>query len=382
MVSRSTVKTSSWGAALAELGLDHPALLRLGSTRDLLERGHRIHEQRRSLEVRLFELQAEFDRLTTELDTATNDGIAVLDAVQREVTSYTSDLSGISDRLRDRLAVPCDSEAPTSGDDSFVEHHRFAEQYENILDMFSSFGMFDARSRTVRFQGDRGRVHQVPTFDTLMAHLLTDELRGYLADARDVSMIITPAVDPRVFAAVGKTVGFTNYAGLGAGGPSEGEACADFVRRLRVGESAGALADDLVRTSPFDGLRVSLYAQYTADGNSDREILGQGLPIELTGDDITMQSEDAAQAGVQARPLSPPEYLMLQAVRRRHGDQMLDDDAVNDRSETWFPQQTLSGAPGTLVARSVQRGLRFRAVELGKGAEGRGYRMAYAPLAA
>ena len=151
---------------------------------------------------------------------------------------------------------------------------------------------------------------------------------------------------------------------------------------MRVGESAGALADDLVRTSPFDGLRVSLYAQYTADGNSDREILGQGLPIELTGDDITMQSEDAAQAGVQARPLSPPEYLMLQAVRRRHGDQMLDDDAVNGRSETWFPQQTLSGAPGTLVARSVQRGLRFRAVELGKGAEGRGYRMAYAPLAA
>ena len=42
----------------------------------------------------------------------------------------------------------------------------------------------------------------------------------------------------------------------------------------------------------------------------------------------------------------------------------------------------LTGAPGTLVARSVPTGLRFRSVELGKGVEGRGYRMAYAPLAA
>ena len=45
----------SWGAALQELGLDHPALMRLGSTRRLLEQGHRIYEQRRSLDVRLIE---------------------------------------------------------------------------------------------------------------------------------------------------------------------------------------------------------------------------------------------------------------------------------------------------------------------------------------
>ena len=75
---------------------------------------------------------------------------------------------------------------------------------------------------------------------------------------------------------------------------------------------------------------------------------------------------------------------MLQAVRRRAGEGLLDADMLGSdaRSETWFPEHELTGAPGTLVARTVGTGLRFRSVELGRGVEGRGYRMSYAPLAA
>jgi len=380
-ITEPTAHTGSWGTALAELGLDHPALMRLGSTRDLLERAHRVHEQRRALQVRLVETRAALDKLELEFDTVTGEGLTLLDAVREEVASYTSDLSGISERLRDRLDTVDVGEVETLSDDSFASHHGLADQYEEILDMFSSFGMFDARSRTVRFQGAKGRVHHVPTFETLMSTMLTEELRNYLAGARELSLILTPAADQRVFAAVGKTVAFSNYAGIGGGSGSDAEACSDFVRRLRVADSSNVLTDDLVRSSPFDGLKVSFYAHYASD-SAGQELFAQGQPLDATADDITIQRDDAAEVGVDARPLTPPEYLMLQAVRRRHGQPLLDTGNGHAKSETWFPEQTLYGAQGTLVARSVQRSLRFRSVELGKGVEGRGYRMSYAPLAA
>ena len=369
----------SWGAALQELGLDHPALMRLGTTRQLLEQGHRIYEQRRSLEVRLVEAQAQMAAIQREYDVITGKGLVILEDIQREVNAYTADLSGISDRLADRLApeIPDTPEALT--DESFIQRHDLREQYDAILDMFSSFGLYDARSRTIRFQGAKGRVHQVPGFETLIAGVLTDELRTYLSTAKRVDLLVTPAADPRVFAAIGKTVSFNNYAG--ANGSSEGaEACADFVRRLRVGGGSGPLADELLRSGPFDGLRISLYAE---DGGPNRELRAEGLPLEAICEDIAVTSTDAAERGVDARPLTPPEYLMLQAIRRRSGQLLLDAEGDGrSRSETWFPEQELTGAPGTLVARSVATGLRFRSVELGKGVEGRGYRMAYAPLAA
>ncbi|MEM9464043.1 MAG: hypothetical protein AAGA90_01650 [Actinomycetota bacterium] len=370
----------SWGAALQELGLDHPALMRLGSTRQLLEQGHRVYEQRRSLEVRLVEAQAQMAALQREYDAITGKGLVILEDIQREVNAYTEDLSGISDRLADRLTPDIPDTAEMLTDESFIQRHELREQYDSILDMFSSFGLYDARSRTIRFQGAKGRVHQVPGFESLIANVLTDELRTYLATARRVGLLLTPAADPRVFAAIGKTVAFNNYAG--SNGSAEGaDACADFVRRLRVGGGgSGPLADDLLRTGPFDGLRISLYAE---DSGPNREVRAEGLPLEATCEDIAVTASDAAERGVEARPLSPPEYLMLQAIRRRAGQPLLDaetDGAV--RRETWFPEQELTGAPGTLVARSVPTGLRFRSVELGKGVEGRGYRMAYAPLAA
>lgn len=380
-MSTSAVPASpgSWGAALQQLGLDHPALMRLGSTRQLLEQGHRIYEQRRSLEVRLIEAQAELSALKKEYDTVTGRGLLVLEDIQREVTTYTADLSGISDRLADRLAPEIPDTPEVLSDESFIRRHSLREQYDAVLDMFSSFGLFDARSRTIRFQGVKGRVHQVPGFEALISTVLTDELRTYLSTARHVGLLLTPAADPRVFAAIGKTVAFNNYAG--SNGSAEGaDACADFVRRLRAEGGAGPLADDLLRAAPFDGLRVSLYAE---DGGATHELRAEGLPLEATCQDIAVTATDAAERGVEARPLSPPEYLMLQATRRRAGQVLLDTEADGAaRSETWFPEQELTGAPGTLVARSVPSGLRFRSVEIGRGVEGRGYRMAYAPVAA
>jgi hypothetical protein len=369
----------SWGAALKELGLDHPALMRLGSTRQLLEQGHRVYEQRRSIEVRLVEAQAQLAALQREHDAITGKGLLILDDIQREVASYTQDFSGISDRLADRLAPDVPDTPAVLSDESFVQRHSLREQYDAILDMFSSFGLYDARSRTIRFQGAKGRVHQVPGFEALMSAVVTDELRTYLSTARRVGLLLTPAADLRVFAAVGKTVSFNNYAG--ANGSAEGpEACADFVRRLRAASATVPLSDDLLRAGPFEGLRISLYVD---DSGATGEVRAAGLPLEATCEDIAVTTTDAASRGVDARPLTPPEYLILQAIRRRAGEDLLDAEGLGaTRTETWFPEQELAGTPGTLVARSAPTGLRFRSVELGKGVEGRGYRMAYAPLAA
>lgn len=368
----------SWGAALQELGLDHPALMRLGTTRQLLEQGHRVYEQRRSLDVRLVEARAQLEALVKEYDSVTGQGLLILEQIQHEVATYTSDFNGIADRLQEHLAPAVDETAPPMDDDSFIRRHDLRAQYDAALDMFSSFGLFDARSRSVKFQGVRGKVHQVPGFETLMASILTEEMKSFLSTARRVGLILTPVADPRVFAAVGKTIAFNNYAG--SNGPAEGaDACAEFVKRLRPTEGTQPLSDELLRSTPFEGIRVSLYAE---DGTPNAEVRAAGLPLEATQEDIGVTMSDAAERGVEARPLSPPEYLVLQAMRRRGGQDLLDRDAPDvARSETWFPQQELVGTPGTLVARSVGPGLRFRAVELGRGVEGRGYRMAYSPLA-
>ena len=375
----SSSSTGSWGAALADLGLDHPALMRFASTRALLEEGHRVHEQRRSLEGRLIEATTLVESLQREFEDITGRGIDILAEVQAEVTAQTADLNGIVDRLQEKLApaVPV-SDEPLS-DESFVERHQLKEQYDELLDMFASFGLFDARSRSVRFQGERGRVQQVPGFDALMSSLLTEQVRTYLATARRVSLILAPVSDPRVFAAVGKTVAFGNFTGTG-GGAEGAEACADFVQRLRMRKGDDSSAESLLRATPFDGLRVSLFAEEDVPGT---EVRAAGFPLEATLEDVAVATTDAADRGVAARPLSPPEYLVLQAMRGREGRPMLDTETRgSSRSETWFPDHQLSGAQGTPVARLIRSGLRFRTVELARGVEGRGYRMSYAPLAA
>ena len=378
MINGVPASPGSWGDALRELGLDHPALMRLSSTRQLLEHGHRVYEQRRSLEVRLIEAQAQLAAIQRDYDAITGKGLTILEEIQREVARYTEDLSGISDQLADRLTPLIPDTPALLTDESFIQRHDLHEQYESLLDMFSSFGLYDARSRTVCFQGANGRAHSVPGFESLIAETLTEELRTFLSTARRVRLLLVPIADPRVFVAIGKTVSFNNYAG--ANGNAEGaDACADFVGRLRSGEGTSLLSDDLLRNGCFGGLRVSFYVE---EGDVGGELRARGLPLEATCEDIAVVATDAAERGVEARPLTPPEYLMLQAIRHRGGQSMLDaggDGAT--RSETWFPEQELSGAPGTLVARSVASGLRFRSVELGKGSDGRGYRMAYAPLA-
>ncbi|MFQ5557299.1 MAG: hypothetical protein ACE5GB_07320, partial [Acidimicrobiales bacterium] len=69
-------------------------------------------------------------------------------------------------------------------------------------------------------------------------------------------------------------------------------------------------------------------------------------------------------------------------LRRREGRPPLDGERSGAaRAETWFPDHQVADAPGTLVARSVGHGVRFRADDLGKGFAGRGYRMTYAAAA-
>ena len=370
---------SSWGAALADLGLDHPALMRFTSTRTLLEDGHRVHEQRRSLEGRLHEALGLVETLRREFDEATDEGLRILAEVQAEVQAQTADLNGIVDRLQDRLAVPVDPSGETPSDASFVERHGLREQYDELLDMYASFGLFDARSRSIRFQGDRGRVQQMPTFEALMSVLLTDEIRSYLMTARRVSLIVAPVTDQRVFAAVGKSVSFGNFAGT-SDGAEGGGACVEFVDRLRTSSGSESAAESLLRSTPFDGLRVSLFAE---EDQPNSELRAAGYDLDATMEDIALASNDAADRGVSARPLSPVEYLVVQATRGREGQPLLDrDQNTGPRTETWFPDHQLAGAQGTLVARLIRSGVRFRSVELPRGVEGRGYRMTYAPLAA
>ena len=122
----------SWGAALQELGLDHPALMRLGSTRRLLEQGHRIYEHRRSLDVRLIEARAQVAALEKEHTSATAEGLLVLEAIQSEVATYTVELTGISNKLADRFApIPEVALGETLSDESFVQRHHLRERRDS-----------------------------------------------------------------------------------------------------------------------------------------------------------------------------------------------------------------------------------------------------------
>ncbi len=380
---RSQIEAVPWAQAVVGLGLDHPALMRLSSTRNLMEDAHKVHEQRRSLRGRIESLQTQLSDLLKEEDAATAVGLELLEHIRVELEGYTADLVDLSGKLRTSLTVSetAGAEPTRDGADTFVARHSLREQYDNLLDMFSAFGAFDLRARAIRFHGRSGRMHELPSFESIVTEILTDDVRAYLQNAERVRLLITPAADQRVFTGVGKTLAFNNYAvsGVGSEGP---EACADFVSRVRGADSGDTVVDELLKRTQFDGLRVSLYSE-SGGGRSQAELRGQGLGIDTICEDITANTTDAADHGVDARPLTPPEYLLLQAIRRRFGHELLDTESGSaGRIETWFPSHQVTGAPGTLVARSVGTGLRFRADELGRGAEGRGYRMAYAPVAA
>ncbi len=382
-INLESTQSATWAEAVAELGLDHPAVMRLPAARGLMEEAHRVHEQRRALGGKVREVRKLLRDLMTQEEQATATGLELLGKIRAEIASHTADLADLNSRLTSSLAGPSSAEV-TTGDvdvDSFVARYGLRDQYETLLDMFSAFGAFDLRARSIRFHGTSGRLHQLPTFDSIVGRILTDEIRTYLAEADRVRLLVTPAADQRVFHGVGKTVAFNNYAvaGVAAEGP---EACVDFVQNVNHSPSGRAVADDLLNGTSFDGVRVALYAESDhQDGPFD--LRGRGMGLDAICEDIEFNAAEASEGGVEVRPLSPPEYLMLQAMRRRFGLDLLDSkDRQKGGSETWFPGHQIKGAAGTLVARSVGAGLRFRADETGRGSESRGYRVALAPVAA
>ena len=89
--------------------------------------------------MRLIEARAQVAALENEHASATAEGLLVLEAIQSEVSNYTADLTGISNKLADRFApIPDVALGETLSDESFVQRHHLREQYDAILDMFSS----------------------------------------------------------------------------------------------------------------------------------------------------------------------------------------------------------------------------------------------------
>ena len=131
---------------------------------------------------------------------------------------------------------------------------------------------------------------------------------------------------------------------------------------------------DSLYNSPFDGAKVSLYAEFDSSLGGLR---AQGASLEDARTDVVSCAAEATEHGISAAALTPHEYLIIQGARRRAGQPLLDTDTDAHPVETWFPTVDLPGSAGVVVARSVTSGLRFRGVELARGADNRGHRMTF-----
>ncbi len=373
-----------WTDAAHALGLDHPALLRSPGARKIAEEAHRLHEVRRAAHSRISDLEKLLDVARGQYDVATLAGLGVLhelhDELEQQSAAMQSAVSGLARSLDAR-----DPETDSNGDagaeptsrESLIEQHGIEAQFEALMDLFTMQGLYNPRTRSVQVQGrGQGPARALPPFDRIAELVLTESVCRYLARADSIHLVLTPLADVRVMKGIGKIIGFSDYTVVNS---NDRGGALKFVERVTAADGQ-TVVDQLLDTSPIPGLAVTLYAE---DHVNQSEIIeGSGLALDDSRDRFRAQMADAASAGVIGRPMSPPEYMMLQALRQREGTPLLDESVMSGTgTETWFPGHHLAGANGTLVSRKMGHSVRFRLDEVGRGAENRGYRMTYAPAA-
>lgn len=372
-----------WAAASAAIGLDHPMLMRAPGIRKLAEEAHRLHELRRASHSRIGELEQLLVMAQEQLDISTLAGLEVLQLIHHELEEQSVVMESAIRGLARSLAKEPPSDAP-GGDgeveapspDAIVDRHGLEEQFDGLLDLLTMQGLYNPRGRTVQIQGrGQGPAKEMPPFEDVMKAVLSPHLCRYLSGADRLQLVLTPLADTRVIKGVGKIVGFSDYTSVGA---EDRSSVTQFVDRVST-PMGQKVVDQLLDASPVPGLAVAIYAEDFGDGDG---IEGLGLSLEESNERVSASVVDAAAKGVTGRPMSPPEYMMLQALRHRAGDPLLDDGNGTDQgTETWFPGHRFNGATGTLVSRRMAHALRFRLDEVGRGAENRGHRMVYAPAA-
>jgi hypothetical protein len=381
-MSSSRADLGPWAEAAHAFGLDHPALLRSPGARKIAEEAHRLHEVRRAAHSRISDLEKLLDAARGQYDLATVAGLDVLhelhDELERQSSAMQSAVSGLARSLEEHDPGPIgdgDAPAPTSRE-NLIERHGIEAQFDALLDLFTMQGLYNPRSRTVQIQG-RGQApaKALPPFERIAELVLTESVCRYLARADSIHLVLTPLADVRVLKGIGKIIGFSDYTVVNA---EDRGGAVKFVDRVTATDGQ-TVVDQLLDTTPIPGLAVALYAEDRV--NQNEFIEGSGLPLDDSRDRVRAQAADAAAAGVVGRAMSPPEYMMLQALRQREGTPLLDESVSGAGTETWFPGHHLAGANGTLVSRKMGHSVRFRLDEVGRGAENRGYRMTYAPAA-
>lgn len=370
-----------WAEASAAIGLDHPMLMRAPSIRKLAEEAHRLHELRRASHSRIGELEQLLGMAQEQLDISTLAGLDVLQSIQHELEEQ----SIVMDAAIKGLARSLEAHVPTrasGGDDvadapsaeTLIERHHLDQQFEGLLDLLTMQGLYNPRGRTVQIHGrGQGAAKEMPSFDDVAELVLTPHVCGYLAGADRLQLVLTPVADTRVIKGIGKIIGFNDYTVVGT---EDRSGITGFVERVST-PTGQSVIDHLLDASPVPGLAVAVYAEDVGTGDG---IEGLGLSLEESAERVSASVVDAATRGVAGRPMSPPEYMMIQALRHRSGDPLLDDAKGGDHgTETWFPGHRFNGAAGTLVSRRMAHSVRFRLDEVGRGADNRGHRMVYAP---
>ena len=372
-----------WAEASAAIGLDHPMLLRAPGVRKLAEEAHRLHEMRRGSHSRIGELEQLMALAQDQLDVATLAGLDVLQSIQHELEQQSEVMDAAIKGLARSLETHARAldgigggEAAIPSPDSLVERHHLDTQFDGLLDLLTMQGLYNPRGRTVQIQGrGQGPASEMPSFDDVVKTVLTPGVCGYLAGADRLQLVLTPVADARVIKGIGKIIGFSDYTVVGA---EDRSGIARFVERVSI-PTGQTIVDQLLDASPMPGLAVAVYAENFGESEG---IEGLGLSLEESTQRVSASVVDAASKGVAGRPMSPPEYMMVQALRQRSGDPLLDDSKGGDHgTETWFPGHRFNGSAGTLVSRRMAHSVRFRLDEVGRGAENRGHRMVYAPAA-
>lgn len=372
----------TWAEASAAIGLDHPMLLRAPGIRKLAEEAHRLHELRRTAHGRIGELQQLMAMAQDQLHVSTCAGLDVLQSIQHELETQ-SEAMDLAIRSLSRSLESTASELSgadgTGGAQSpvaVIERHHLEAQFDGLLDLLTMQGLYNPRGRTVQIQGrGKGPAKEMPTFEDVAEAVLTPHVCSYLAGADRLQLVLMPVADARVVKGIGKIIGFNDYTDVSA---EDRSGISRFVDRVST-STGQKVVDHLLDASPVPGLAVALYAE---DFGDDDGIEGLGLTLAESSERVAASVVDAAAKGVAGRPMSPPEYMMVQAMRHRTGDPLLDDSQGGDHgTETWFPGHRFNGSTGTLVSRRMAHTVRFRLDEVGKGADNRGHRMVYAPAA-
>lgn len=365
------------------IGLDHPTLLRAPGIRKLAEEAHRLHELRRTAHGRIGELEQLLTMAREQLDVSTLAGLDVLQSIQHELESQSEAMDAAirglarslgADQLE--MGINDDGSVGAPAPDVLIERHQLEEQFDGLLDLLTMQGLYNPRGRTVQIQGrGQGAAKEMPTFDDIAELVLTPHLCSYLAGADRLQLVLTPLADSRVIKGIGKIIGFNDYTVVGA---DDRSGISKFVERVST-PAGQSVVDQLLDASPVPGLAVAIYAE---DFGEAEGIEGLGLTFEESSERVMASVTDAAGKGVAGRAMSPPEYMMIQALRQRSGDPLLDDSKGPDHgTETWFPGHRFNGSAGTLVSRRMAHTVRFRLDQVGRGADNRGHRMVYAPAA-